>query len=446
MQIRQMIIRFWDLSSKGAKLRFFLTRWLSKYYVYRDARYWKIRMALLCQKSISLPMDKIEIEKLSQQYQKNGLFEKDLKLMRHTLNLFPGWKYALKRLKWHSRPIFHKNPEKSKTQPRKSLDVPRESQYIPKKETLDQLCFVTGSSSNAPYFELAVQLIESLKATKHYSQIPIKILDCGLNNEDREYFIERFGAEVKDPGWDVDIRLLNDQSNPFDIPKNGYKGIVARTYLDKHFPGYEYYFWLDADTWVQLENGLDQFVWHAEKQGFGLFVENKTLGEHEFQIALHPDYLKKLQADQKIVFAGIFCMHKSVMKLYRKLHEENLKKLKKYMWGSDMICLHYVIYFYFKDAIFLSDTIANDQYKEFASIKNSLYYKNKPVPIIVLCWNRKFWPYDILFSNISGNVDGLYVSLMLSEKNREFGEEMTYQYCQKYGWQRGGYFYRTFEF
>ena len=122
-------------------------------------------------------------------------------------------------MEWHSRPVFHKDPSKSKTQPRPALRLERDSNYIPSDETIQSLCFVTGASSNAPYFDLVIQLIESIKATRFYKDVDIKVLDCGLNQEDIQYLKERFNAEVKDPGWDVDVNFLEEGSSTLPIQK-----------------------------------------------------------------------------------------------------------------------------------------------------------------------------------------------------------------------------------
>ena len=229
------------------------------------------------------PESQEEILRYSRQYQEEWRFEREYRLIEHALRLHPNWHYLHARKEWHSRPLFHRDPKKSRVQPRKPLHLPRDPNDIPKQETIDSMCFVTASGSDQPYFDLSIQLLESIKATRFYNHVPIKVLDCGLTHEDAEYLRNRFGAEVKDPGWDVDFNVVPLQdTQEHSHTKDGYKGLVARPYIHKHFPGYEYYFWIDTDSWIQDDTAIDIFVKTSEIQGVAAFRESDYVHPYGF--------------------------------------------------------------------------------------------------------------------------------------------------------------------
>lgn len=77
------------------------------------------------------------------------------------------------------------------------------------------------------------------------------ILDCGLTEEQRGWLATQ-GAISVTPDWD------------FDFParaklKDGYKALTARPFLPRYFPGFDLYFWIDADCWVQQGDALALF-------------------------------------------------------------------------------------------------------------------------------------------------------------------------------------------
>lgn len=426
--------------------------------------YFFIRVVLLLQKKDLFPIHKNEILILSNQFQKEWRFQKDLQLMQHALNLYPDWKYALQRLEWHSRPIFHKDPVKSKTQPRKPLRLPRDAKYIPQKNTLKRLCFVTGASSNAPYFELVVQLIESIKATKYYHNIPIKILDCGLTKDDYMYLVKRFNVEIKDPGWDVNFNLI-EVNGRLGQPKNGWKGVTSRPYIYKHFPGYEYYFWIDTDAWVQSENALDKLIYLCEKQGIGIPIErfeasiwSKTHSQGHPSSYTLSDSFYELIENKKSFFNSAYCITQKMCEQYAKDCEVSIYKMGRYIWGADLAILNYTIYSHLTDVMCFDDASLHPNLSvhthyahlitPFCLEHRGLYIDEKPIGIFCLAgeYDLKTSPFRILFSNktLKENIKAYHMSKFLSQRNTALAEEIAHQYCKRYGWDQGSYFYRTY--
>jgi hypothetical protein len=109
---------------------------------------------------------------------------------------------------------------------------------------------ITGGDAN--YFDLMRECVGSLRATEEGRAMTLGILDCGLTPEQRAWFAAQ-DAVIVTPEWD------------FDFParaglKDGYKALLARPFLPRYFPGFDLYFWIDADCWVQQGDAIGLFL------------------------------------------------------------------------------------------------------------------------------------------------------------------------------------------
>jgi hypothetical protein len=108
------------------------------------------------------------------------------------------------------------------------------------------------TGGDAAYFPLMQDCIASLQATEEGRALALGVLDCGLTDEQRLWCRTR-GAILVEPQWD------------FDFPgrsalKDGYKALTARPFLPRYFPGFDLYFWIDADCWVQQGDAVALFL------------------------------------------------------------------------------------------------------------------------------------------------------------------------------------------
>ena len=371
--------------------------------------------------------------------------------MQHALKIFPTWSYAQKRIEWHSRPLFHRDPEKSKVQPRLPINLPRSADHIPSEDALQSLCFVTGSGSDQPYFDLSIQLLESIKATRWYHHIPIKILDCGLNAVDKHYLEQRFKAEVKDPGWDIDPQFARSL-------KIGWKGLTARPHIHKHFPGFQYYFWMDTDTWIQNEKVFDLFVSLCEKQGLVMVNEwdlswdkvGRTLPSC-FVRSIPHHYIDEVMLGKTLLCNGFYCISARLNELYASYCDQAIKEQKHYGWGFDMGMLNYTFYKH------VHQNILNEYYHYYSRMspmgahiddQGKLYtIRDELIDAVSLTVRLKFLPYRVLFANGDKmqNKNALQKTLSLSRLPAEKIEQEAFQFCQhdkKH--KQGSMFYRTF--
>lgn len=393
------------------------------------------------------PSSQQEILALSYQYQREWRFEREKRLVQYALILFPQWQYLQKRIEWHQRPLFHRDPEKSKLAPRNPLHLPRNPNWTPKQETINSICFVTGASSNAPYFDLCVQLIESIKNTRWYNHVPIKVLDCGLTPADIEYLKNRFGCEVKDPGWDVPVNKIRRSGPTRNI--NNMKGIISRPYIAKHFPGFEYYFWIDADTWVQDERALDYFISFSEKQGLGGACDwPSPWDEKHFYIHSLPAHLRSTLYTKTILMAGIYCIRKDINDLYVKECEEALKHIP-YQWGFDFTVLNYVFHKYIPKGTIFTDRWSHDPaiIPNGALVDENRYLLLNTNPeqylgiIDLMSFVKRNKPVGFFRTVHTTHFDEKFIG---ARQDYTLHEEEMYEYCKANKCSLGNYFFRIF--
>ena len=100
---------------------------------------------------------------------------------------------------------------------------------------------VTLADSN--YFELLMELIDSIKSFKESKEIAICVLDAGLTNEQVD-LLKKKVDQVKKANWDIEVPSYKVMG------KEWLKSQVSRAFLPDYFQGYDKYLWIDADAWV----------------------------------------------------------------------------------------------------------------------------------------------------------------------------------------------------
>jgi len=106
------------------------------------------------------------------------------------------------------------------------------------------------SSADFKYFNLLVELHESLESNNLLQEYDFAILDTGLISDQIDYFKQK-GALIKKAKWNVSVPSYKIRN------RDHLKTQVARAFLPDYFEGYKVYLWLDADTWI---NDLDTFL------------------------------------------------------------------------------------------------------------------------------------------------------------------------------------------
>ena len=119
------------------------------------------------------------------------------------------------------------------------------------------------SAGDSGYFPLLTDAVMSVRALD--PAVPIGVLDLGLLPEERDR-LRALAAQVVKPGWDVAFPGRDRMPETF-------KAQVARPFLPRHFPGYETYFWLDADAWLQDWRAVELYRAAAGRDRLAITVE-----------------------------------------------------------------------------------------------------------------------------------------------------------------------------
>lgn len=184
----------------------------------------------------------------------------------------------------------------------------------------EKITFVSSADSN--YFPLLQELIHSIRRFEQSKDMAICVFDVGLTEEQHEIIAAQVDRIVK-PGWPKDIPEKRIKGNEF------YKACVNRPYINQFFEGYDYYFWLDADTWVQDWRSVELFIEGARRgklaitssidRNYDKFLQVRWFGPFTYRVrsfymgntcrAYDLKTAKKI-FDKPLLCAGAFCLHK----------------------------------------------------------------------------------------------------------------------------------------
>lgn len=266
-------------------------------------------------------------------------YDEEKNIVNQSLAHFPGWDYMIERFNWHNLLFF------DQLIPRPPLYLERNPKFIPKQETLEQLCFVTGSDSN--YFEFMVELIESVRNTKHYKDIDVFVLDSGLTDDEKHYLSQNLKVKgISSPSWAVDFDYMHF-SPTFKKPRDEiqcYQPIMNLNFAHEYFPDYEYYLLMQPDMWIQSERILDQFISLAERQSFGtIFHDDKVFTYEDVNWPIMADYmLKDIAHSDRITEGGPGCYDLDFMKKRASIFRFIVKKFN--FWApTDEFTTNYTI-------------------------------------------------------------------------------------------------------
>jgi lipopolysaccharide biosynthesis glycosyltransferase len=99
------------------------------------------------------------------------------------------------------------------------------------------------SSADSKYFFLLKELFLSLDKSGILSDYQFSILDTGLTEEQRFFFLDN-SVIIKEALWNTSVPKFKI------LGRDNLKTQVARAYLPDYFEDYKLYIWLDADMWL----------------------------------------------------------------------------------------------------------------------------------------------------------------------------------------------------
>jgi hypothetical protein len=108
------------------------------------------------------------------------------------------------------------------------------------------------SAADTRYFGLLQGLVSSCRDKVQGRDVPIGVLDLGMDGEQCAW-LEAHRVALVRPSWDLDFPDRETTSATFMAQ-------TARPFIPRYFPEHETYLWMDADTWIQDWGVVETYV------------------------------------------------------------------------------------------------------------------------------------------------------------------------------------------
>jgi len=251
---------------------------------------------------------------------------------------------------------------------------------------MNSKAIVTLADSN--YFELLLELINSIKQFKQSNNVSICILDAGLKENEIEILKTKVDI-IKKAKWDIPVPSYKT------IGKEWLKSQVSRAFLPDYFPDFEKYLWIDCDAWVNSWDAVELYfeacnngklgITQSIGPGYKILTKVKwILGKVALIKSQNYKHAKRSGFSEniarKIAFAphiniGVFSLEKKSInwKLWQKILKKSLSAGR--IFGSEGLAINIAVYEENADVEFLPlycNWIASNILPKFDTNKNTL--------------------------------------------------------------------------
>ena len=117
--------------------------------------------------------------------------------------------------------------------------------------------------ADSTYFEMLIELVDSITRFKESSNVDICVLDAGLSDNQLSTLSGRVKS-IKKAEWDIKVPDYKVRG------KEWLKSQVSRAFLPKYFPDYKKYLWIDCDAWVQEWSSIELYFKACEDGKLGI--------------------------------------------------------------------------------------------------------------------------------------------------------------------------------
>ena len=131
---------------------------------------------------------------------------------------------------------------------------------------MNKNAIITLADSN--YFEMLVELIDSIQRFPAGKNTSICILDAGLEDEQKK-IIEKRVYKIKKANWDIEVSAFKS------FGKEWLKSQVSRAFLPNYFPEFEKYLWIDCDAGVMNWSSVELYFRACDNGKLGI---TQTIG------------------------------------------------------------------------------------------------------------------------------------------------------------------------
>ena len=178
------------------------------------------------------------------------------------------------------------------------------------------------SSADHNYFPMLLEWVHCIRSFPESKDMDICIMNSGMKPEQVER-LRPLVTTIVDPDWPCPIPAHKIRGREY------LKACVARPFMKNYFSGYDLYFWMDADTWVQNWEAVELFITGGMRKKITLTgqvdrayprqIRVKWLGSWPWKVrgfyfsnarrAFGFKTAKKLMP-YHVLLAGAFCLHK----------------------------------------------------------------------------------------------------------------------------------------
>ncbi len=214
---------------------------------------------------------------------------------------------------------------------------------------------VTLADSN--YFELLIELINSINKHDKTNSVSICVLDAGLTEKQSE-IIKTKVYSIKKAKWDIEV-------SKFKIAgKEWLKSQVSRAFLPDYFPEFKKYLWIDCDAWINSWESVELYFKACENGKLGItqsvgsgyrvlskvkwvFGKIALIKSQNYKHAKKSGFSEKTA--RKIAFSphiniGVFSLEKdsSCWKIWQEILKKALKSGQ--IFGSEGLAINIAVY------------------------------------------------------------------------------------------------------
>ena len=132
------------------------------------------------------------------------------------------------------------------------------------------------TAANESFAPLLKNLVSSLFQWGPLRQTELGVLDLDLSPDTLKW-LHGYTDKIVIPEWDLPVHPDLARDKPW------LRAMTARPFLPRHFPGYDMYLWLDADTWVQQWFAIDWLVEAAQTGKLAIVPEIDRFYKHHLE-------------------------------------------------------------------------------------------------------------------------------------------------------------------
>lgn len=138
---------------------------------------------------------------------------------------------------------------------------------------MGKVAIITGADEK--YFNILWSFLRSIKFFEETRNIDCYAINAGLNDRQKKK-LDEIQVPAVEIGWGFSF-IEGDLAK--SLPQR-VKCLTARPFLPDLFPGYDHYFWMDADTWIQSGKALTPFVAAADTADIAIVPELHHLNDY----------------------------------------------------------------------------------------------------------------------------------------------------------------------